>query len=336
LTCHNTFHNDLQNDEIWKTGCRWWDLPRDFGHTDENIPFPIRMGISLAHNEPICIDMFYHKEQQPYYDHIIEGAPFNCRQFHHSYNDGIWGQGFTEKEFLKNIRKLDKTVSCLDEFQTERPKLDLLIIFGFTYQNNWYPNYENRNEWDVNGAPGILSKCDEIWQNGYRCALIPDYTILDGRTEIKDNKVYFNGHGFSHVLFLYPQYAKPEVFEFLDEMNGKNIPLSVVGNAELDFYGEEAKLNFATNKDFSLDLLEKIGCDKSGIENGCIYADGSFALVSHGILTNKEESFYIEIDGIKYTGIYTGLLAYRKGQFAFATKGSKLFIDGEQITLEEC
>ncbi len=335
LTCHNTFHNDLDNDEIWKTGCRWWDLPRDFGHTDENIPFPIRMGISLAADEPICIDMFYHKDEQPYYDHIIEGAPFNCRQFHHSYNDGIWGQGFTEPTFLKNIRKLDKTVSLLDDFQTQRPKLDLLIIFGFTYQNNWYPNYENRNEWDVNGSLKVLTKCHEIWNEGYRCALIPDYTILDGRTKISNNKVSFNGHEFSHVLFLYPQYAKTEVLDFLTNVSNAGIPLSVVGKSELDFNGEKVHAEFKTNDNFSISLLEDIGCAKSGIEGGCVYEDGSFSLVSHGILDGKATNFDFTVDGIRYSGTHTGLLAFREGKFAFATRGSKLYKNEKQIELEE-
>lgn len=334
LTCHNTFHNNLDNDEIWKTGCRWWDLPRDFGHTDENIPFPVRMGISLAAKEPICLDMFYHKERQPYYDHIIEGAPFNCREFHHSYNDRFWGQGFDDPEFLKNIRKLDKTIALLDNFQTQRPKLDLLIIFGSAYQYNWYPDYENRNYWDINGSLKVLEKCDAVWKAGYRCALIPDYTILDRRTNITGNNVDFNGYGFSHVLFLYLQYAKKGVYEFINNAHLSGVPIAVVGKADLNFDAERAELAAPRYDEFSMSILQGMGCTKSAIDGGCVYEDGSFSLVSRGILTGEETTFEFTVGSVTYSGSHTGLLAYRKHKTAFATKGSKLYANGIPVELD--
>jgi hypothetical protein len=71
VLCHNTFHNDLENDEIWHTACNWWDIPRDFGHTDENIGFPVRWGIMLACKHPLMLDMYYSKESEKHYKHII-------------------------------------------------------------------------------------------------------------------------------------------------------------------------------------------------------------------------------------------------------------------------
>lgn len=332
---HNTFHNDLDNDEIWSTACNWWDLPREFGHTDENITFPVRWGIMMAAKRPIMIDTYYTQVKETTYDHIVEGAPFGCREFHHAYWDFSWGQSFTEPEFLENIRTLDKAIAPLNDFQTEYPKTDLLIIYGNSAQNNWYPDYDARNQWDIDGKMRILDKCEEIWNAGYRCALVPDYTITDGRTVLDGNKIVFNGHSFTHLLFLYPKYAKKEVYKFLNDANEANVPMAVVGRCGIDFDAEKTVLNAPHYDEFSLSVLEAMNCPKSAIEGGCIYTDGSFSLVSHGILTGESTPFEFEIDGVVYSGQHTGVLAYREGEIAFATKGSKLYKNGIEIDLEE-
>ena len=47
----------------------------------------------------------------------------------------------------------------------------------------------------------------------------------------------------------------------------------------------------------------------------------------------EPETFDFTVNGVRYSGEYTGLLAYRKGEFAFATEGSRLFADGVEIPL---
>ena len=333
VSCHNTFHNNLDNDEIWRTACNWWDIPREFGHTDENICFPVRWGLMLACNHPLMFDMYYAKKSETHYDHIIEGAPYNCREFHHAFNDFYWGSSFRDAEFLKNIRYLDETVATLNDFQTVYPKMDLLVIFGAAAQNNWYPNYESRNLWDIDGSLKIMEKCKHMWDAGYRCALAPDYAIEDGRITRKGDQIYFGGYAFSQVLFLYPKYAKAETYAFLNDAHRQGVKLAVVGNSNIDFDGNAAQLDAPCFEDFSIDILTQIGCSRSAIDHGCVYADGSFALVTDGLLTNKAFSYDFELGGKRIHGSHTGLLAYRKGQNAFATKGSTLFIDGDAVTL---
>lgn len=43
----------------------------------------------------------------------------------------------------------------------------------------------------------------------------------------------------------------------------------------------------------------------------------------------------LEIDGIRYSGHHTGLMAYRSGSFAFATDGSQLFVGNQKIELKK-
>lgn len=335
ISCHNTFHNKLDNDEIWHTACNWWDIPRDFGHTDENICFPVRWGLMLACKNPVMFDMYYSPNSETHYDHIIEGAPLGCREFHHAYDDFYWGSSFTEPEFLKNIKTLDRYVATLDGFQTEYPKMDLLVIFGAAAQNNWYPDADARNVWDIDGSLQILPKCKELWEAGYRCALAPDYAIEDGRITLSNGKISFNGYEFTHCLFLYPKYAKKETYEFLNTAHEHGATLAVVGKSGIDFDGNEVVLTAPHFEDFSMEILSALGTPKSAIDGGCVYSDGSFSLVSHGLLDKKETEFRFVLNKKTVSGKHTGLLAFRKCGAAFATKGSELFIDDIKIDLKD-
>lgn len=334
VNCHNTFHNWLEGDEVWHTACNWWDIPRDFGHTDENIGFPVRWGVMLACNNPIMFDMYYSKDSKTHYDHIIEGAPYNCREFHHAFNDFYWGSSFTEPEFLKNIRYLDEIVATLNDFQTVYPKMDLLVVYGAAAQNNWYPDYNARSVWDIDGTLHIQEKCDKIWNAGYRCALVPDYAIEDGRISLKGDKICFGGYEFSHCLFLYPKYAKKETYEFLNNADKNGVKIAVAGKSGVDFYGNKAELTAPNFEEFDLEILEKIGCEKSAIDGGCVYSDGSFSLVSDCLLTNIPTQFNFELNGKRIHGKHTGLLAFRENEIAFATKGSELFVNDSKIELK--
>ena len=334
VSCHNTFHNSLESDEIWTTACNWWDIPRDIGHTDEDICFPVRYGIMLACKYPIMIDMFYSKDENAHYEHMIEGAPYACREFHHAYSDFFWGKSFTEPEFVKNVKKLDTHISSLDSFQNVYPKMDLLVIFGSAAQNNWYPDESARSIWDINGTLHIQDKCTQMWNAGYRCALAPDYAIEDGRITFENGKVCFGGYEFSHCVFLYPQYGKKSTLEFMDKCHAGGAAVAAVGKCEYDFSGEPADLNIPLYESFSLSILEDIGCNKSAIDGGCVLVDGSFSLTGRGLLDGSLTEFDFTVGDTRYSGAHTGLIAYRDGKCAFATSGSTLFVNGNPITLD--
>lgn len=333
ISCHNTFRNKLDGDDIWRTACNWWNLPREWGHTDENISYAVRMGVMLAANNPIMLDMYYSKVPENYYNHIVNGAHVNCRDYHHAYGDFYWGNSYTDPEFVTNIRKFDRQMKRLNDFQTLYPKFDTLVIFGAAAQFNWYPDYNARNVWDIDGKMQIQNKCDQMWDAGYRIALAPDYTIEDGRITFENGKICFGGYEFSHCLFLYPKYSKKETYAFINRAHKNGASIAVIGRCDIDFDGNPATIDAPVYEDFDLSILEKMGCTKSGMEGGGIYDDGSFNLVSHGIITGEQTSFDFTLSGIHYCGTHTGMLAYRKGEMAIATNGSRLFADGTEIKL---
>ncbi len=332
VSAHNTFHNNIEWDEVWRTACAWWDLPRKYGHTDEHLPFPVRMGILLSAEAPIMIHMYYYKD---HYEEMVQDAPFNIRIFHHALDDFYWGDSFREPELVANITKMEKQIARLNEFQTQPPKMDLLVIYGYAAQNNWYPYVENRNVWDINGGLDIFGKCNLIWNNGYRAALVPDYTISDGRVKMENGKISFNGYEFTHCLFLYPQYAKKEVFDFINEAYCAGLPICVVGKGDIDFDGEKNELLTPYNAEFSIKLLEEMYCPQRAIPNGAVYTNGGFCVMHlNGMLKGEESKFDFTVDGVRYTGVSTGMVAYRPGEQALATAGSALFADGKPIELK--
>ena len=52
--------------------------------------------------------------------------------------------------------------------------------------------------------------------------------------------------------------------------------------------------------------------------------DGSFALVSRGILDGKPVEFDFTVDSVHYRGSHAGMLAVRNGKVVVATAGYKL------------
>lgn len=338
LACHSTYHNSLDSDDIVRNACDYWTIPRDHAFTDETTIWPIRLGVLAASREKFGYNTFYSKDPEAVYRNIIDCAPFKFREFHHAYNDGKWGLGYTEEPFVSNVFKLDTEIAKLDAFQKGvMPRMDVLVVFGEFAHYNWLPNGEKaRSKWDVNGSLHVMDKASEMWKAGYRCALVPDRLVEEGRIrfevgrfQVHPGKAWAskepdNPVAFDKCVFLYPRYAKKATWDFLNEAAAKGASLAVVGPADRDFDNAPARFSGRHFAEWSLDILSALGCAKSAIQGGAVYDDGSFALVSRGILDGKPVSFDFTVDGTRYRGSHTGMLAVRNGKVVVATGGYKL------------
>ena len=326
LACHSTFHNQLDGDEVWHTGCDWWDIPRDFGFTDEGIDYPTRMGVLFGAKEPFLLHMFYSKRAADYYAQIVGLLPFKGREFHHAYNDDVWGKGFkgNDRAFLENIRKFDVEGLRLNALQADvMPRMDGLVVFGMPAICNWYPDEKARNRWDVDGTLRVQQKADELWRLGYRVALVPDSKIEQGALRLADGKFVYNGRPFTHCVFLYPKYAKRCVYDFLNAAADARMPLAVVGRADIDFDAQPVAFRGRRFDAWSPKVAEAIGMRKSAVPGGCAYDDGSFCLVSDALITGKRTPFDFTLDGVRHCGSHTGVYLWRDGKVAYATPGWK-------------
>ena len=332
LSCHNTFHNNLQEDDIWHTGCKWWSIPRDYGFTDEDMILALRMGVLALAKKPLLYDMYYSKSADAHYRHIVNGAPFCSREWHHAYNDEYWGSNFKDLGMLGEIRKLDEAVAALESKRTSIPKLDLVVVFGTSAQWNWYPNAAARNAWDIDGTLNVQDKAAALWNAGYRCALVPDTVIDEGLLTREGTGYRLGGHPVPQMLFLYPKYAKKSVYAFLNDAVSAGAPLTVVGSAETDFDGEPASFAGTTHDTLTTGLLEDKGCPKSAIPGGCVYEDGSVGCFGANVRSGELTDFDFTAGGVRYTGSHSGVLFYKPGEaVAYGSSGSSLLADGKAV-----
>ena len=154
-------------------------------------------------------------------------------------------------------------------------------------------------------------------------------TFENGRFMVHPGKAYASKEpdapvAFDKCVFLYPRYAKKKTWAFLNGAAANGANLAVVGPADRDFDNDPASFKGRHFAEWSLDILSALGCAKSAIPGGAVYDDGSFALVSRGILDGKPVKFDFTVDGARYLGSHTGMLAVRGGKVSVATDGWKM------------
>ena len=181
LGFHNTFHNSLTNDEIWQTGCAWWELKRDYAQTDENMIFPVRLALACQTKENIHYDMYYNSDIETFFEKAINDAAFGGRIHYHAIDDvGRWGADTGRSEFLSEVSRYEREVELLNRFDPAGlPKMSLLAVFGFPALCNWYPKWENRSIFDINSEFDAMELSRALWNDGYHHALAPDDAIID-------------------------------------------------------------------------------------------------------------------------------------------------------------
>jgi hypothetical protein len=318
IGCHNTFHNSLINDEIWATGCTWWSIKRDYGHTDELTPTPTQMGIAMAYPQNVLYNMYYTKNIDNFTNKALTDLRYGIRTHYHAFNDRKpWGISLENPEAYKNITPVENAARLLNQFNPALPQIKLLVVFGMEALSNWYPDKNNRGMYDINDKLKIEEKAVAIWEAGYTNALVPTDLIMEKKLTIgADGKPTLNGHKFDAVIFLYPQYAQEPVLQFLESYVKQGGRLMLEGNATVGFNGNDITNRFksiadkAIVKQFSIEEISKLGITKNRLPDGCKSADGSYVFTDIQSLKNNTGAFFlVKINGDTYSGIYSGLLA---------------------------
>ncbi len=337
---HNTFHNWLHDDEIWTTCVNWWEVPRTYAQTDEDIVVPIRMGIACQCKESLMYDMYYHKDPQKFADKVMRDAAFGCRLHYHAMNDGFYGVNTGSEEFLKFIMPLEEKITLLNCFDPAGlPKMELLVVFGFPRFCNWYPDESIRGNYDINIGINVERRCRALWNEGYLNALAPSDAIDDGRITLDaDGNYDYCGHKFRKLLYLYPQYAKPQAIAALTKFAAHG-NLAVIGELTHDFNGEEVNAEFL--KPYQIgedaDIAAVLKLTKNRIEGGYELEDGSVVLSDIGYATErKERSDQLCVAGHTVDVTYQGVFAVKlndSGKIEKAVCGDCRFLalDGETL-----
>jgi hypothetical protein len=321
---HSTIHNHLTNDEPWASGLDWWTEPRQYGMSDEDLSLPLRMGLLVSHPGNIMYDQFYGWNIQRFAEKALNDARFNARIHYHGYNDtGAWGVDLSSKPFLDAINPVEEKIRLLNLFNPAAPELPLLVIFGMPRLLNWYPNEDDRNNFNVNGSLHVEEKVKALWDAGYRCAVVPSDLIDNGALHLDARgRPVLQGHTFQAIIYLYPEYAKPLTLNFLSEYVRRGGALMLEGEATRDFYGRPIAKVFAPIeagtrvKSFSIADVDELGVTKDPLrETGGALEDGSVILTDLPSLQHSvPKNFDLTVNGHRFSGFYEGVFAIKTTQ----------------------
>lgn len=312
---HNTYHNRLDGDEIWTTGCNWWEVPKKYAQTDEDITFPVRLGIACQCEENIIYDMYYTHEKELFFEKCMRDAAFGCRIHYLASGSDFHGVNVGSKEFLSEVKKYEDNVELLNMFDPEMPKMSLLVVFGFPALYNWYPDYAARNNYDINGAVNILPRVDSLWKNGIINALSTDDAIGDGRITIDENNRFdYCGNKFDGLLYLYPEYSKEKTLSFLRDAVQKKTNIRMIGKVSRTFegmpYDGEYFDRVTIHED--CDIQQEMNLCKNDILDGCRLTDGSVVISNYESLRDDVDcETEFEIKGNKYNVVFRGVFAIK-------------------------
>ncbi len=320
---HNTYHNGLESDDLWRVGLNWWTVPREYGQSDENWRMPERMGLIMAHSEPVTFDQKYGGSLEFFLEQAFREARFGGRTHYLAWNDTRNGRiNMTEAVAggkYAAIRDAEQKIRLLNQFDPAAPKLPVLVIFGMPALLNWFPDYEARSAWDLRGKLGIEQKALAIWDAGYPCALLPSDFIDSGQIAIGAGGCpIINGHRFECMVFLYPQYAKQTTLKFLERFTQQGGKLMLEGESTCDFGGHDISGRFeklaaqATVRGFDVGAISRLGAQINPLTDGAFMEDGSVIFTDFtSWQTNQVKPFAVKLAGHEFSGSYVGVCALK-------------------------
>jgi hypothetical protein len=342
---HNTFHNNLDRDEVWQTGVSWWNIKRDYGHTDEETPTPIQLGIGMCYPENAMYNMYYNKSLERIWTKALYDLRFGIRTHYHAANDVQgWGVSIDDPKALEKINQVENAARLLNRFNPSFPHVKLLVVYGMEAMYNWYPDVADRGMYEINDHLGMEKKSVELWNNGYYHASVPTDIIGDGRLTLNaSGKPVLNGYVFDAVVFLGPRYSKEPTVKFFQEYVAKGGRLLLDGPADFNYNGKNisdtwkkiASKSVATT--YSIDNVAKLGISKNDLTDGVTNGPGTYTFTSiESLQTNKPATFSFTYLGNTYTGTYKGLAAIKIDQQGnlqklAATSFSTLSKNGKEI-----
>lgn len=316
---HNTFHNALTGDEIWQTGGNWWTLPREYGHSDETSILPTQMGIAQCAPRNVLYNMYYHEHPDTIFKKAIDDLAYGIRTHYHAYNDTHgWGVKLESPEFMSGVQRVENAAALLNRFNPALPQMDVLVVFGMEALQNWFPNREARSKYELNSQVRPEEIAMNLWNKGYRVTLVSSDVIAEGKLKVEESGMLnLNGHFYSTMLYLHPQYIKESALTLLEEYVGHKGKLVLFGNGGFDFEGRDVDARIRRLGNICMDesalpqQLQQMGVAPQRLKaNASINEDGSYVETFYPALAKGEEvAFSISLDGSSYTGHCKGMIA---------------------------
>lgn len=313
--------------EIWKNGIDWWDVPRDYGFTDEIMIYPVRLALTHKWGSNIFYNMWYSESTarvETFFEETWKNARFGGRTITLGYECSNEQGIVIELKYpglLEKVSQMEEKINLLNQFQTAPAASDIIIIMGIPASSNVLCNLNACRRWDH--YKGVFTECfslaRDIWNAGYNCDLVGSYEVEDGDVKVlEDGRVQYGNQVYNSVLLAFPEFSKEEVLHFAEKIISKGSKLSVIGNMTRNFYGKVVKDRFEgikQNVDYYavrpqvFDLINQFhtqGIQTYRVPYGCILQDGSVILTAPAPdrpIGNKlsidfmHQSFHVEGEG---------------------------------------
>ena len=342
---HNTFHNNLDRDEIWHTGVSWWNIKRDYGQTDEGTPLPIQMGVGMCYPARAMYNMYYDRHLDRIWAKALMDLRYGVRTHYHAANDVQgWGASIDTPVALEVISRVENAARLLNRFDPPLPRMPLLVIYGMESLCNWYPDPDARGAYDLNDKLIAMKRSVQLWAQGYLHAAVPTDVIEDGRLMLDASGVpVLNGHRFDAVILFNPQYAREATTRFFESYVARGGRLLVHGDVTHDFSGRDVAGRWQAIKakavatDLAAPSLSKLGLSRNTLVGGVENEEGSYTFTDvDSIKNDKPAGFSFTYMGKDYSGFYKGLAAIKVAKSGLleklaATGFGSLSVDGREV-----
>ena len=328
---HPTFWNECAL-EVFHDGLDWWSVPRDYAQTDEQICTPIRLALSRKCG-PVWYNMWYTNGElnlESYCRETLRYARFGGRTHYHSYYSHSEKQlvgTIGEPGVLEKIAEMERWIYELNRFQKSQPDARVAVVAGTAALTNWAIEAP-----ECHAIPPdrgcFLNACafaNRLLECGWLCDLLPDYEIENGSMTINgEGKPVYGTQTYDALVFLYPDYIKPAVFDFMKRVAAGPTVLVIGGSCSRFFDGSAVGNAFEAVTKCSVWSSDRVPSAElvAGIlrrhkiagnvyRSGCRYQDGSAVFVASGEqpcgnplrISEYIDGHHVEADADDFLGI---------------------------------
>ena len=142
VAVHPTWYFEPVRNEFRKNALSWWQVPRDFAQTDEQAPFPCRMGLSKTEGRA-WYNEYYNNEIPPYlleiWSSLLGGGrvnihPYCCGNNPNSVAENINGHLDILAAGAEQARQRIRILDCITSAPLDSP---VALVFGHFGVMNW-------------------------------------------------------------------------------------------------------------------------------------------------------------------------------------------------------
>jgi len=287
--------------EIWKNGVDWWDVPRDYGFTDEIMIYPVRLALAHKAKSAVFYNMWYSEATlclDTFITEIFRNARYGGRTISLGY-ECINEQGIVmqlkEPGMLEAVSEAEAAMELLDGFQTAPAASDILVIMGIPAACSLLSNKNGKGDWNSyqNRFKEAFEIAKGIWDSGYNCDLVASYEIDNKNVFVEESgRILYGNQSYRFVVMVNPEYCKQAMLTFIGQVRDSKKGMAIIGEMKSDFDGADVNRRFwdiAEGAHFYhekpeisdlLFLFQKHRIDTNRIPNGSILQDGSAILTA--------------------------------------------------------